>query len=338
MKQLKTYSNADVSQLFTIRANETKWGQNISFANSENWEEQIQSEKFDYVILGIAEDIGIRANYGRAGARYTFEKILSSLLSIQSNRYIDTNKILILGQLEFNELYENIERKTISELRESVEQIDKLVFELCYKIFAAGKKLIVVGGGHNNSYPLLMALSKSLGAKVNCLNIDAHSDFRIQEGRHSGNGFRYAKENNYLNRYGIFGLHENYNSENILNEIDQNPDLQYISLEDILIRKRYSIEHSLNSLVNFLIESPCALEFDMDSIQSMTSSAMSDTGFTFNEGRAIIHQAASLLNPPYLHITEASSDLTQNQNELYLLQKSIVYLISDFIKATQVDV
>ena len=137
MKQLKTYSNADVSQLFTIRANETKWGQNITFANSENWEEQIHSEKFDYVILGIAEDIGIRANYGRAGARYTFEKILSSLLSIQSNRYIDTNKILVLGQLEFDELYENIEEKKKFILKTFVSFLCGYGIERCYNMCTA---------------------------------------------------------------------------------------------------------------------------------------------------------------------------------------------------------
>ncbi len=35
-------------------------------------------------------------------------------------------------------------------------------------------------------------------AQINSINLDAHSDFRPAEGRHSGNGFRYAEEDGYL--------------------------------------------------------------------------------------------------------------------------------------------
>jgi formiminoglutamase len=39
---------------------------------------------------------------------------------------------------------------------------------------------------------------------VNAINFDAHSDFRILEGRHSGNGFSYAYEEGFLKKYFIF--------------------------------------------------------------------------------------------------------------------------------------
>jgi formiminoglutamase len=38
---------------------------------------------------------------------------------------------------------------------------------------------------------------------VNAINFDAHSDFRILEGRHSGNGFSYAYEEGFLKKYFI---------------------------------------------------------------------------------------------------------------------------------------
>jgi formiminoglutamase len=38
---------------------------------------------------------------------------------------------------------------------------------------------------------------------VNAINFDAHSDFRILEGRHSGNGFSYAYEEAFLKKYFI---------------------------------------------------------------------------------------------------------------------------------------
>jgi formiminoglutamase len=48
---------------------------------------------------------------------------------------------------------------------------------------------------------------------VNAINFDAHSDFRILEGRHSGNGFSYAYEEGFLKNILFFGLHENYTSK-----------------------------------------------------------------------------------------------------------------------------
>jgi arginase family enzyme len=36
---------------------------------------------------------------------------------------------------------------------------------------------------------------------INAINFDAHSDFRILEGRHSGNGFSYAYEEGFLKKY-----------------------------------------------------------------------------------------------------------------------------------------
>jgi formiminoglutamase len=53
---------------------------------------------------------------------------------------------------------------------------------------------------------------------INAINFDAHSDFRILEGRHSGNGFSYAYEEGFLKNI-VFGLHENYTSKSVLDII-----------------------------------------------------------------------------------------------------------------------
>ncbi len=63
---------------------------------------------------------------------------------------------------------------------------------------------------------------------------------------------------------------------------------------------------------------------------------MSSTGFSTNQMREIIHHSASLLKCEYLHLTEASIGLTTNENDKYILGKTIAYLLSDYIKATQV--
>lgn len=53
-------------------------------------------------------------------------------------------------------------------------------------------------------------------AQINCVNLDAHPDYGVTEGRHSGNAFRYAEEDGYLGKYCIIGVHENNISQGIL--------------------------------------------------------------------------------------------------------------------------
>lgn len=335
MASLQIFNRDFINNNYSARMAEQKWGDVIKTINTNNWATELISSDVDYIVVGIAEDIGIRANFGRPGAKDTFVNTLSSILNIQHNRFVNAERILVLGQIIFEEEYQNINEKSIEELRNLCSRVDEIVYDIARKVFDANKKLIVIGGGHNNSYPLLKALSNHHQTSVNCLNVDAHSDFRNLEGRHSGNGFSYAKSENYLNRYGILGLHENYNSETVLNKIDTNTDVQYLTFEDIIVRKRMTIEESVNVFVNFLIEKPCALEIDLDVIQYMPSSAMSSTGFSTNEIRSIIHQASSLLNPSYIHLTEGSMNLCDSDNDKYMLAKSISYFITDYIKATQ---
>lgn len=335
MASLQIFNRDFIKNNYSARMAELKWGDVIKTINTNNWATELISSDVDYIVVGIAEDIGIRANFGRPGAKDTFVNTLSSILNIQHNRFVNAERILVLGQIIFEEEYQNINEKSIEELRNLCSRVDEIVYDIARKVFDANKKLIVIGGGHNNSYPLLKALSNHHQTSVNCLNVDAHSDFRNLEGRHSGNGFSYAKSENYLNRYGILGLHENYNSETVLSKIDTNTDVQYLTFEDIIVRKRMTIEESVNVFVNFLIEKPCALEIDLDVIQYMPSSAMSSTGFSTNEIRSIIHQASSLLNPSYIHLTEGSMNLCDSDNDKYMLAKSISYFITDYIKATQ---
>lgn len=333
MAKLKTYTKEELLNAVSIRNAETKWIQNIQIASAD-WKKEIQNTNIDFIILGVSEDIGIRANLGRAGAQFTFEKTLPTLLSIQANKYFDAKNALLLGNILFDEEYKDISTLDVDSLRKLCERVDDIVYEVSLEVFKTNKRLIVIGGGHNNSYPLLKALSSSLQKPVNCINVDAHTDYRIIEGRHSGNGFRYAKNEGYLKRYGIFGLHENYNSDNVLKEIDSDKDIQYICFEDVEVRKRYPIDLALNSLINFLLSDECGFEIDLDAIAHVPSSAMSATGFSLNDARAIVHQVSALLNTKYLHITEGSIGLAE-KNDSYLLQKTIAYLISDYLKSSK---
>src|SRR5690606_2564127 len=115
----------------------------------------------------------------------------------------------------FTKLMERTAGLDAEELRSHVGYIDETVYPLINKIAAAGKIPIVVGGGHNNCFPIIKGISLVTDKPINSINLDAHSDFRQMEGRHSGNGFRYAHREGYLEKYAAIGLHENYNAQEI---------------------------------------------------------------------------------------------------------------------------
>ena len=81
---------------------------------------------------------------------------------------------------------------------------------------------IVIGGGHNNAYPIIKTISESFNQAIHVFNLDPHADCRALEGRHSGNSFSYAKEHGFIDQYTVFGLHKNYNSEFIYSYLEKN--------------------------------------------------------------------------------------------------------------------
>lgn len=131
---------------------------------------QLQTSTAKFVLLGIPEDIGVRANYGIAGASTAWQPALKALLNIQSTPSFKGDELLVLGHFEFSEPADN----SISGLQQKVAEIDDLVYPVVQKIVEAGKIPIVIGGGHNNAFPIMKGISKALNRPVDVLNIDAH--------------------------------------------------------------------------------------------------------------------------------------------------------------------
>jgi formiminoglutamase len=316
MPKLHTYQHEDLTKIIKTRSGETKLGEKINL----DWRE----EKVKFVILGIAEDIGVRVNHGIGGTHTAWESALLALLNIQSTNLFTGAEIGIYGRLSFDELNEKINST-------SVEIIDNEVVKIIKEIADLGKKPIVIGGGHNNAYPIIKGMSQSKKQAINAINLDAHSDFRIKEGRHSGNGFRYAYEEGFLQKYAIVGLHENYNSQNILDEITKNPAIQFSFWEDIFLRENLTFKEAIQQAIAFTKDAPTGIELDLDCIENVLSSAMTPCGISTTHARQYLYQTAVSANIAYLHICEGASRLATGQ-ESFTTGKLIAYLVSDFIK------
>jgi formiminoglutamase len=322
MSKLDIYTAGDLADLTLVREGETKLGQKMHTISALD---ELASHPAKFVLIGLPEDVGVRANAGQPGTAGTWAPTLKAFCNIQSTDKLSGEEILVLGHLDFTEEMMLAEQSKPEQLRELVKNIDTSVSDLLKQIFAAGKVPIVIGGGHNNAYPILKALSQTHNQGVNALNIDAHADFRALEGRHSGNGFSYAFAEGYLHKYAIWGLHENYNSQALVQQLNAHPDrISYTFFEDFLTLKT-DPGSAFDRAMQF-VQGIYGLELDLDSIAGVSASAATTSGFTAEHIRSVIYQTRAF-KPAYFHICEG---IAENQ---HLLPKLISFFISDFIKS-----
>ncbi|UKM64173.1 formimidoylglutamase [Flavobacteriaceae bacterium GSB9] len=336
MDKLVLFNNALRNKLLNKRSGESKFGQHVQILTSiSNIYEQLGNLDVRYVVLGFPEDVGVFANHGNTGSSAAWEATLKVLLNIQSNVFTKAKDVLVLGHLDFSDELDKIsklkptKKKDILKARKIVEQIDSKVAFIIHQIVLAGKKPIIIGGGHNNAYGNLKGTSLALNTPINAVNFDAHSDFRDEEGRHSGNGFTYAFNEGFLGNYFAFGLHENYTSDKIINILDKEKTIEYNAFEDIEIRKTSSLKKEMKRALNHVSDNPFGIEIDCDAIENIPSSAMTPSGFSVNKVRQFVNFFGGHENAAYLHICEAAP----SKRTAYQVGKLITYLITDFIKA-----
>ncbi|MBP4136853.1 formimidoylglutamase [Flavobacterium geliluteum] len=340
MEKLIPFTVNDLARVTNHRSGEIKFGEKmIVIPKGADIIQFLKETDAKYVLLGIPEDIGIRANFGRPGAASAWESAIRGIANIQHNRFCKGSQIIVLGQINVSQEMRDVENLDFndiddrSKLSQLVEKIDKEVSHIIFNIVKAGKTPIIIGGGHNNAYGNIKGSALAKGKPINAINFDAHSDFRILEGRHSGNGFSYAYEEGFLKKYFIFGLHENYTSKSVLDIIKKIEDrVRYNTYDSVNIRKEKDFSREMFYALEFIKTDAFGIEIDLDAIPNIASSAMTISGFSIEELRQFISFFAQHKNATYLHICEGAPDLDDSQNK-HLIGKLIGYLVTDFIKA-----
>jgi formiminoglutamase len=336
MKHLNIFTLKDRDTLIKARKGETKFGEHIQvLTNLNNIYDSISTLDVRYVIFGIKEDVGVFANHGKTGTSKAWDATVKILLNTQSNKANTAKQVLVLGHLDYTEDLKSITEsslgatKQIQKARELVEVIDKDVTFLVSEVVRAGKIPVIIGGGHNNSYGNIKGSALALNKRVNAINFDAHSDFRPEEGRHSGNGFSYAYAEGFLKHYFIFGLHENYTSEKLFKTINKLKEVQYLTYEDIEVRETTTFQDAMTVAQEHVCKRPFGIEIDCDAIEYIPSSAATPSGFSIKQARQFIHTFGMFKEVVYLHICEAAPK-SKNKDSV---GKLISYLITDFIRA-----
>ena len=345
LAHFKPYTKQDILSLTTLRRFETKIGEMVQVLNDPNEiVESIKSLTSKYIIIGVPEDIGVQANYGSAGTSSAWISFIQSFLNIQSNDFLSGEKIAVAGHFDFGDIQFLIDKNAygteekVEAYRHAVNTIDEEVEGIIKLIVSQNKIPIVIGGGHNNAYPLIKGAAKGLHQdqkislpQINAINLDAHTDYRTTEGRHSGNGFRYAEEDGFLQKYCVVGVHENYMPQNVWVDIVNNPFIDLITYEDIFIHEKRSFRQAVSHAIQFTDDNYCGVEIDLDCVENILSSACTPAGINSQQVRQYINLCAAHVKTAYVHIAEGATRLaTGKSNDL--TGKLISYIVTDFLK------
>lgn len=354
MKNFQFYDAQHLRTWTKVRRYETKLGERLRTLGTRaaepgagpNWKASLSADPARYVLLGIPEDIGVKANGGVGGTSTAWQAFLEAFLNAQSTDLFSGEEVLLLGAFDFSDVNNTIEQNAknteegMQAYRHAVAGVvDEEVEGLIKHITAAGKIPLVIGGGHNNAYPLIKGAAKGWkqagrieNARINAINLDAHADFRIEEGRHSGNAFRYAMTEGFLDKYAVIGLHENYNSQSMMDDLYQETRIQYSTYEDIFLRGTLSFEQAVQVGIAFTGPLLTGIELDLDVVEQALSSAQTPCGVTPLQARQYLWQVASELPAAYLHIAEGAVR-TEDGRQSSTMGKLIGYLVADFVKS-----
>ena len=309
MTTFKWYQTGEAQKFTNTRDGEKKLGQEL-LTGLEN--------EARFVVIGLPESIGIRQNLGIQGSESLWPEFLRSFCNVQSTSSLSGEYVSLGGELMVG-----------GDSR--VEEIDIVVSEIVRAIAESGKVPIVIGGGHNNAYGIIKAMSLARKTAIHTVNVDAHADLRSLEGRHSGNGFSYAMDEGFLDKYAMFGLHKNYNSKYIQDKIAADPQLYAMYYEDIFIENKISWDLAVAQTLQFVSSGNAGLEIDLDAVEGSLSSAASPCGLQSREVRNIIYHACREIKPIYFHIAEGAAQL-ENGLTNPLMGKLTSYLVTDFIR------
>ncbi|CAI3793096.1 formimidoylglutamase [Rheinheimera sp. MM224] len=304
------YQAASLAAFQQLREGETRLGQMLRYADLalplSGALAVAKQQGCIFVLLGVPEDIGPRANLGQGGSDLGWQAFIRKFVNLQQNEFLDGSQILLLGELNCVDLQQQSQNASLATLRALCAEIDLRLEPVLLAIFEAGLTPLVIGGGHNNSLPLLSALAKSQQQAVNCINLDPHADFRLLEGRHSGNGFSYAKAQGHLDHYLVMGLHELKNSASSLAQIKK-AGVDVLSYQQLFVREQAPWPELLKLWLSQRDpQQVFGIELDTDAITGMPVSAYNSCGVSVQQAEHFVYLLASQMQSRYLHLAEAA--------------------------------
>ena len=254
-------------------------------------------EESNIVILGCPQDEGVKRNHGRIGAALAPDAIREQFYRLTP--FGITQKICDLGNLT--------DQNSLEETHDNLTNVVK-------KILEAGKKLIVLGGGNDISYPDGKAMAEVFGAG-NWLgvNVDAYFDVRADVERSSGTPYRQLIEEKLIRPDYLYEVayQPHFVSPHYYRYL-QNLGVNMVSVDQLRSRETADLElrelmrqkfiHHSQSLTAFF-------GFDLHAVRSSDApgtSVPSPIGLRSGEFLDLVQFAAKLVNTKIIEFTEVN--------------------------------
>ena len=254
-------------------------------------------EAADIVILGCPQDEGVRRNNGRTGAAEAPAAIRNQFYRLTpfniKKRLFDLGDVVIGG---------------------SLEEIHETHFDVARKVLSDGKRLIVIGGGNDVSYPDGCAMAEVFGAENWIgINVDSHLDVRIAKERNSGTPYRQLLDEGHLLPSFFYEVaYQTHFASPVYYKHLRDLGVNRISLEVLRSREHADMELKENIRQRFIGQSASLstfFGFDIDAVRSSDapgSSAPSPLGLRAGEFITLVKYAASLANTKLIEFSEVN--------------------------------
>lgn len=292
MSEIFSHTTRPNSGLFFSRndKNDPRLGEIVKRAESDY-------ESSEIVILGCPQDEGVRRNNGRPGAEHAPSAIREQFYKLTP--FNIRKKVFDLGDIKIGATLEDTH-----DTHTAVVQ----------QILRDGKRLIVIGGGNDISYPDGVAMAEVFGPNNwIAINVDSHLDVRIAEERNSGTPYRQLLEEGHLipNKFFEVGYQTHFCSP-VYYEYIRQLGVQRISLE--LLRSRSDSDVELKEMIKQkFVHHSSALNtffgFDLDVVRAADApgtSAPSPLGLRAGEFIQLVKYAASLANTKLIEFSEVN--------------------------------
>ena len=292
MSEIFSHTTRPNSGLFFSRndKNDPRLGEIVKRAESDY-------ESSEIVILGCPQDEGVRRNNGRPGAEHAPSAIREQFYKLTP--FNIRKKVFDLGD---------------TKIGATLEETHDTHTAVVQQVLRDGKRLIVIGGGNDISYPDGVAMAEVFGPNNwIAINVDSHLDVRIAEERNSGTPYRQLLEEGHLipNKFFEVGYQTHFCSP-VYYEYIRQLGVQRISLE--LLRSRSDSDVELKEMIKQkFVHHSSALNtffgFDLDVVRAADApgtSAPSPLGLRAGEFIQLVKYAASLANTKLIEFSEVN--------------------------------
>ncbi|MFN0279361.1 MAG: formimidoylglutamase [Pyrinomonadaceae bacterium] len=254
-------------------------------------------ESADIVILGCPQDEGVKRNNGRVGAAAAPDAIRKQFYKLTP--FNIKKSVFDLGNVVIGS---------------TLEETHETQFNIVTQLLRDGKRLIVLGGGNDISYPDGAAMAEVFGPDLwIAVNIDAQLDVRIAEQRNSGTPYRQLlDEKRLLPKFFYEVGYQSHFCSPVYYEYIRNLGVKRISLELLRSRNEADIELKEQIRQEFIGQSSSLntfFGFDLDAVRSADApgtSAPSPLGLRAGEFITLVKYAASLANTKIIEFTEVN--------------------------------